>query len=541
VRAGPKPQPKTSKLPRLRARTPSARFAEFCRRFLVHGQGPLAGQALALARWQRDRIIRPLFDTRSQDGRRVYRTCYVTVPRKNGKSTLASAIALYLLYADREPGAEIVAAASDRAQASIVFDAARRMVEAAPALADMTLIYRRELVVPSTGSRFRVISSDAPRQHGLNLSAAIIDELHAHQSRELFDALTTATGARPQPVTFIITTAGADPHHIAAEVHDYAVKVRDGVIPDPTFLPVIYAAPADADPWDERVWFACNPALDDFRSLEEFRTAARQAKEVPGREAAFRRLYLNQWGAAIEQRWLSLPAWDACASAAAPPGATIAGGAATLIPPRARAFVGLDLSTTTDLTALALVAPDGAGGYAVAVDFFCPADTIADRERRDRVPYATWASQGHLQPTPGNVVDYSHVEARVRELVQSYDVVEIACDPWNARDLLVRLQRDVPCPVVEVPQTMIHLTGASKALEKLILSQRLRHDGNPVLRWCVSNAVADVDGNGNVKPSKKRSRERIDGVSALVTALSRALLDPGASVYESRGPLVVDL
>jgi phage terminase large subunit-like protein len=525
IRPGTKKAPTASALPRLRARSPSGRFLEFCRRFLVHTKGPATGRPFIPARWQVDRIIRPLFDTR-QDGRRQYRVAYLTCPRKQGKSTLGAAIALYLLYADDEGGAEIVSAASSADQAAIIYDTARSMVERSEALRDMTMVYRRELRVPALGASYRVISAEAGTAHGLNLHGAIIDELHVWPERDLYDALVTSTGARTQPLIFIATTAGDREHSICAEVHRHAEQVRDGLVEDPQLLPVIYAAPEEADWQDEAVWRACNPALGTFRSLEEMQAAARQARDVPGREASFRRLYLNQWGTAAAARWLDLNAWDACAVVS--PGGTTR-----------RAILGLDLSTTTDLTALVILVPDDDGGYAVRAEFWCPSDHIAERSRRDRVPYALWAEQGYLTPTQGNVIDYSVIEARLHALMAEYDVAELGIDPWNAKGFVAKLQQD-GVPAVEVAQTMANLTSASKELEKLVLSGMLHHDGNPVLRWCVSNAVADVDGNGNLKPSKKRSHERIDGVSALVTGLARALVASPGSVYNTRGPILVD-
>jgi phage terminase large subunit-like protein len=527
MRAGPKAEPRLSKLPVLRSKTPARRVEEFCRRFLVHQKGEKAGTSLLLTDWQRHDIVEPIFNP-VENGRRRIRTAYITCPRKQGKTTIGAALALYLLYADAEPGAEIVSAAASRDQAAICFTIARQMVEASPALRDMTQVFQRELVIPSTGSRYRVIPADAPTAHGFNLSGCVIDELHAHPDRRLYDALITAMGARRQPLCVILTTAGTAEHSIAAEVHRYAEKVRDGVIEDPTFLPVIYAAPEDADPWDEAVWQACNPALrDGFRSLEEMRAAARTAKAVPGREPAFRQLYLNQWGTAAASRWLPLDAWDACAENVGPP------------PPFAgrRAFLGLDLASTRDLTALAIVLPAD-DGYDVRMEFWVPADTIAERERSDRVPYRLWVEQGWLHATPGNSTDYAYVEKRIYELMEELDVREIGADPWNARDLVTRLQTNA-VPIFEVQQTMANLSTPSKALEKLILSRRLRHDGNPVMRWCVSNAVARTDANGNVAPDKKRSHEKIDGVSAVTTAMARALVATGPSVYDTRAPLVL--
>jgi phage terminase large subunit-like protein len=237
-------------------------------------------------------------------------------------------------------------------------------------------------------------------------------------------------------------------------------------------------------------------------------------------------LYLNQWGTAAAARWLPLEAWDACAVSL---GADTAG---------RRVFLGLDLASTRDLTALVVVLPTD-DGVDVRTEFWVPADTIAERERTDRVPYRLWVEQGWLRATPGNITDYSFIEARIHELMAALDVAECGADPWNAKHLIAKLQQD-GVPIVPVEQTMRNLSDASKALEKLVLSRRIRHEGNPVMRWCVSNAVADVDGNGNLKPSKKRSPEKIDGVSALVTALARAVVAT-TSVYDERPPLLVDL
>jgi len=526
-----KPGPKTAGpamfqgLPPLTAPTLAGRVLEFFRTHLRHIKGEQAGQPMDLDPWQIHQVIEPAFNTLDADGNRQYRTIYLTVPRKNGKSTLGAGLALYLLYYDGEPGADIISAAADREQAAVVLNVAREMVEQSPSLSAVTAIYRRELYVPATASSYRVVSSEAYSKHGLNLHGAIIDELHAHPDRRLYDVLTTSSGSRRQPFVFIITTAGSDEHSIAAEVHRYAEKVRDGIVPDPSFLPVIYAAPPDADVWDEEVWQACNPALTSgFRSLNEMRTAARQAKEIPGREQAFRQLYLNQWGTTAASRWLSLNAWDACASAAPLP--------------EGRAFMGLDLSATTDLSALVLLIPDADGGFDVRAEFWCPEERLQERARTDRVPYPVWVQQGHLTATPGNSVDYTFIEARIMAIMAEREIAVVAVDPWNARELTGRLAQN-GVPIVEVAQTLPNLTSGAKALETLILSRKLRHNGQPILRWNISNAVADVDGNGNVKPSKKRSHERIDGVSALVTALSRAIVDGGESVYGSRGVLVL--
>jgi phage terminase large subunit-like protein len=540
VKGGPKPQPQVSTLPPLRAQAPARRVLEFFETHLRHTAGAKTGQPLRLAPWQREEILRPIFGTLRKDGLRQYRSAFVSMPRRNGKSSLAAGIALYLLFADDEPGSYVVSAAANREQARVVFDVAAKMVEASPALSAMAQVYRGEIVIPSTGSRYKVLSRDSKVQHGMDLHGVVIDELHAHRDADLYRVLTTSTGSRRQPLTFVITTASSDVHSIAAEVYEYSEKVRTGVIEDPSWYSVVYSAPEEADPWAEATWRACNPALrSGFRSLDELRTAALQAQEVPAREASFRTLYLNQWFTAVEARWLSLSAWDACGR--------LLGGAQTHSEERGRyvdmasrrVFLGLDLSTTTDLSALVLLFPDEVGGYLVRAEFWCPEDTLAQRSHQDRVPYQLWADQGHLHTTPGNTVDYSFIAKRIHELMADLDVVEIAVDPWNARQFLAQLQAD-GLPVVPVPQTMTNLSSAAKELERLVLAQQLHHDNHPILRWCVSNAVVDVDANGNLKPSKKRSTERIDGVSALVTALARALVT-APSVYETRAPVLVDL
>jgi phage terminase large subunit-like protein len=529
VRPGTKRAPTATTLPPLKAKTPAGRFVEFCATHLVHVKGPQTGQPVLLAPWQIKSIVRPLFNTQLIDKRRQYRTCYLTCPRKQGKSTLGAALALYLTYADGEGGADIISAAGSADQAAIIFDTAAAMVARSPALRAMTMSYRRELRVPSLGASYRVISAEAGTAHGLNLHGAIIDELHVWPERALYDALMTATGGRHQPLVFIATTAGDEEHSICAEVHRHAEAVRDGIVTDPQLLPVIYAADAEADWHDEAVWRACNPALGTFRSLEEMQSAHRQAVDVPGREQAFRRFYLNQWGVGDAPRWLDLMAWDACGVV----------GLTELAPGRP-VFLGLDLATTTDLTALACLFPDQTGGYDVTVDFWCPAASIEKRSRQDRVPYALWVEQGYLTATPGDVVDYTVIEARLHALMRTYAVQQIAVDPWNAKNLIARWYQD-NLPVIEVQQTMPNLSSASKALEVLIKQGKLRHGGHPILRWCVSNAVADIDGNGNLKPSKnpKKSKERIDGVSALVTGLARALVTTTGSVYDGRGVLVI--
>jgi phage terminase large subunit-like protein len=305
-----------------------------------------------------------------------------------------------------------------------------------------------------------------------------------------------------------ISTAGFDRASILHELYAHGKRVLDNPRLDPTFLPVIYEAPAEADWRDERTWKLANPALGDFRSLEEMRIMCLRAQEIPAQENTFRRLYLNQW---TEQagRWLALEAWDACQ---APPEAW-----------RGRpCYVGLDLSSTTDITAMVGVYPDADGpGFAVRVALFAPEEKIRQRSTRDRVPYDEWARRGHLVATPGNVVDYERVRAELNAWADESDVREVAYDTWNATDLVTRLEKQDGFACVPMRQTFASLSAPTKALEKAILSRTLRHDGHPVLRAHVGNVAVETDAAGNLKPSKKLSTERIDAVAALVMAVDR--------------------
>jgi phage terminase large subunit-like protein len=278
---------------------------------LSHTKGPFANQPFTLRPWQ-TRILKQLFKTR-RDGLRQYRTCLLMLPRKNGKTELAAALAIYFLLFDSEIGAEVYSAAADKDQAALVFNVAAQMIRNEPELLAKCEIIdsQKRIVYRATGSFYRAISAEAYSKHGFNASVVIYDELHAAPTRELWDVLSTSQGTRAQPLMIAISTAGYDRHSILWELYAHAKKVAERPEIDPTFLPIIYEAPVEADWTDEKVWKRANPALGDFRSLEEMRTASARAKEIPAQENTFRRLYLNQW---TEQaaRWIAMPAWDEC-------------------------------------------------------------------------------------------------------------------------------------------------------------------------------------------------------------------------------------
>jgi phage terminase large subunit-like protein len=475
---------------------------------LTHTKGPFAGEPFRLRPWQEKKIIRPLFTIDRKTGKRKHRMCLLMMPRKNGKTELIAALAIDGLLFDGEIGAEVYSAAADKDQAALAFNVAAQMIRNDPDLSARCDILdsQKRIVDHKTGSFYRAISAEAYSKHGFNASRVLYDELHAAPSRELWDVLTSSTGARAQPLTVAISTAGYDRHSILYELYAHAKNVAENPALDPAFLPVIFEAPTDADWTDEKVWRAANPALGDFRSLDEMRTACARAKEIPAQENTFRRLYLNQW---TEQasRWITMAAWDACKTTI--DRASLKG---------RRCFIGLDLSSTTDLTAAVAVFPDG-DQFDVLAHFFIPAERIPQRVTRDRVPYDQWAKDGLLTATPGPSVDYDYVRNMLVEWDNEFDVRVLGYDPWNATDLIGRLEKQDGFTCAKMRQGFASLSAPSKSLESAIVSKRLRHDGHAVLRWNIANMSVESDAAGNIKPSKELSTERIDGGYALIMAI----------------------
>ncbi len=496
---------------------------------LTHTKGPFALQSFNLRPWQ-TKIVRQLFKVR-KDGKRQYRTCLLMLPRKNGKSEIAAALAIYFLLFDGEIGAEVYSAAADKEQASLVFNVAAQMIRNDPELAGQCEIIdsQKRIVHRKSGSFYRAISAEAYSKHGFNASVVIYDELHAAPDGELWDVLRTSQGARDQPLMLAISTAGFDRHSVLWKIYSHAKKVAENPALDPTFLPILYEAPVDADWTDEKVWKAANPALGDFRSLEEMRALANQAQQMPSDENTFRRLYLNQWTEQAE-RWISMNVWDGCK------------GAVDRESLRGRpCFAGLDLASTRDVTAFVLVFPDEDGGYDVLPYFWVPYDTMGERVKRDGAPYDQWYRDGFVKVTDGNVCDYDVIRQQIRELAEEFDIREIAYDRWGATQLVTQMQAD-GANCVPLGQGFASMSAPTKELEKLILSGQIRHGGHPVLRWMVGNVAVEQDPAGNIKPSKKKSTEKIDGVVALVMALDRATREAQlTSVYDADGAEVFTL
>jgi len=488
---------------------------------LKHTKGRWAGRPFLLEPWQ-EKIIRDIFGQIDETGYRKIRTAYMEVARKNGKSELAAAVALYLLFGDGEIGAEIYSAAGDKDQASIVFNVAAQMcrlsgLENRCKILDST----KRIIIPGANSIYRVLSAEHATKHGFNASGIIFDELHAQPNRHLWDVLTSSGGTRTQPLTFTITTAGYDRNSICFEQHDYAERISKGGANDPTFYSAIYSVPDDADWTDEEIWPLANPALGTFRDIREMRTACEKAKVIPAYQNTFRRLYLNQW-TSQESRWLDLTKW--MESAGEVHEEDLMG---------EPAYCGLDLSSTIDISAFVMVFPDGEGSYDIWPTFWIPEERIRERSDRDRVHYDTWVRDGFMRTTPGNGIDYRYIRRDIEELGEKFNIREIAFDRWGATEIIQYLEDD-GFTVVQFGQGYASMNSPTKELMKLVLGRNLRHGNHPVLTWMADNLVVKQDPAGNLKPDKQKSIEKIDGMVALIMGLDRAIRNQG-SIYDERG------
>ena len=500
---------------------------------LRHTKGEFHGQPFHLLPWQ-EKIIRDVFGTVRDDdpAMRQYTTAYIEIPKKNGKSELGAAIALNMLINDDEWKAEVYSCASDRQQAAIVFDVAVDMVRQSPALMKRVKIIpsTRRMIYQPTGSIYQVLSSEVATKHGLNVSACIFDELHTQPTRALYDVMTQGSGdARRQPLWFLLTTAGTDRNSICWEVHQKALDILEGRKIDPRFYPVLFGLPDEADWTSEENWYRANPSLDHTITIDKVRDAFRKAQETPADENQFRQLRLNQW---VKQsvRWMPMDKWDEC------------GGVVDPYALEGRAcYAGLDLSSTSDLTALVLVFPPTSEDepYIALPFFWLPEETLSLRVRRDHVPYDQWTKRGFIQTTEGNVVHYGFIERFICELGERYDIREIAHDRWNAT-MMVQTLEDDGFTMVPFGQGFKDMSPPTKELMRIVLEHKLCHGGHPVLRWNMDNAFVRTDPAGNLKLDKEKSTEKVDGAVALVMALDRAMKNQGGdSVYNHRGLLIL--
>ena len=498
---------------------------------LRHTKGSWYKKPFELIDWQ-EQIIRDIFGILKPNGYRQFNTAYIEIPKKQGKSELAAAVALLLTCGDGEERAEVYGCAADRNQAKIVYDVAVDMVRLCPALDKRVKILesQKKLIYLPTNSTYQVLSADVANKHGFNTSGVIFDELHTQPNRKLYDVMTKGSGdARTQPLYFLITTAGTDTNSICYEVHQKALDIIEGRKIDPTFYPVIYGADESDDWTDPAVWKKANPSLGITVGIDKVEAACNSAKQNPGEENAFRQLRLNQW---VKQavRWMPMDKWDACAFPVDPD--ELEGRVC---------YGGLDLSSTTDITAFVLVFPprDETDKYVILPYFWIPEDNVDLRVRRDHVPYDLWKKEGYLETTEGNVIHYGFIEKFIENLGERYNIREIAFDRWGAVQMVQNLE-GMGFTVVPFGQGFKDMSPPTKELMKLVLEKRIAHGGHPVLRWMMDNIFIRRDPAGNIIANKGKTTEKIDGAVAMIMGLARAIRcgnDSGESFCDDRGIL----
>lgn len=504
-------------------------------------KGEWTGKTFTLEPWQQF-ILANVFGWKNKsDGSRRFRYVYLETARKSGKTELLAGVGLLLTGADKEGGAEVYSVATKLEQARISHSAATMMVRKSQELSDVFKVFKNNLHIPETGSKFEPLGSDSKTLDGLNVSGGLVDELHAHKTRELWDVLITATGARRQPLIFSITTAGFNKQSICWEQHDYTEKILEGMINDESHFGIIYTldlaendGEVDDDWEDESLWPKANPNLNICTKMDDLRIKAAKAKEVPTALNSFLRLHLNIWTDSVT-KWIPVEKWGACA--------------VTVDMEKLKGrtcYAGLDLSSNIDISALVLVFPPEAEGgrYILVPRFWIPEDNIHDRVHKDRVPYDTWVCQGFITATPGASVDYGFILEQLGRDCEDFDLLEVAYDKWGASKLVNDLidagfelenVKHAQRHLIQFPQAISRMSGPTKEFEKMVIARELEHDNNPVMNWMLSNTVIRFDASGNMKPDKAASTEKIDGVIAGIMGLSRAVGSEGGSVYEERG------
>lgn len=501
---------------------------------LKHTKGVWHAVPFDLLDWQRE-IISDIFGTVKPDGYRLYNTAYIEIPKKNGKSELGAAVALKLLCADDEWAAEVYGCASDREQASIIFDVAVDMVDQEPELRKVVkpILSVKRLIYKPTGSFYHVCSSEAFSKHGLNVHACIFDELHAQPNRALWDVMTKYAGdARTQPLTFAMTTAGDDPDResIGWEIHQKSVDVLNGTKVIPNWYAKIYGVGEDADWTDEANWIKANPSIGNNLKIETFRAAFIEASQSEADERSFRQLRLNQWVKTKAAKWVSLDVWDK--------------NAGLVVPERLKGrkcYGGLDLSSKRDITAFVLIFPptEEDDKYSILPFMWIPEDNMKDRVERDHVAYDKWVANRFIQTTPGNVIDYKFIQQQIIELRDKYEILEIGYDPWNAQQTATELT-DAGLEMVEVRQGYKSMSPPMREMEALLYGHQFNTGCNPVMRWMWGNLEVRIDENDNIRPIKGKATERIDGVVAMINAMNRviAAIDT-TSIYETTGSILI--
>jgi len=494
---------------------------------LRHVKGRFAGKPFILAKWQRDFVSKVFGWKRTDNGLRRYRIVYCEIPKKNGKSTFAAGLALYMMIADGEAGAEVYSCAGDRKQAGIVYKIAKQMCEESPLLNERTQRFRDSIFVPESYSVYEAVNAEDGTKHGLDASCVAFDELHVQKKRDLWDTMENGVAAREQPLVFAFTTAGWDKTTICWEQHEHALRVMNGEIEDDEFLGVIYAADPEDD-WElESTWAKANPNYGITIPKAYFKSKAKRAKLMPSQLDAFKRLHLNIWTSGVSS-WIPVEEWKKCEV-----GATLEDMAGR------ECFVGGDLSSTKDITSFSFVFPpdDDWPRWMVFHRFYMPEDNIKKRNDESKGKYLQWFERGYIIPTPGNMVDYDFIREDLEQLGGKIHILQMALDRWNAVQLITQFVND-GLDVFMFGQGFASMAAPTKDLELKVLAKHLAHDGNPVMNWMVGNTSVQTDAAGNMKPDKKKSSEKIDGVVSTIMAIGIAIAsDPDnfKSVYDERG------
>jgi phage terminase large subunit-like protein len=500
--------------------------AEFFPRFLRHSKGQWAGQPFDILPWQRDDLIYPLFGWLRPDGSRRFRRVFIEIPKKNGKSTLASGIGLYMLCADGESGAEVYSVASDRDQAAIVHREATNMVEASEPLSAALKLNRstHNIHYKSRQGFYRALAANPAAFQGLNIHCCIIDELHVWRGREGWDALRYGFRSRTQPLQFVITTAGDDDQSVCYSELERARRIIRGDLVDLSTLALVYEAQPSADWQDEATWAQANPSLGHTFTIESLREDAAAAKGRAAEEASFKRYTLNIWGKSANT-WLSMDDWEANRrefSAADMMGRDC--------------YMGLDLSRTRDMTAVALVFPweeEGRTVFRQLVRFWMPEVAVGVYD--GRMPVQQWHADGWLDFIGD---DYQPVEAAIVEAMDSFNVIGLAYDVMYARDFVETLEREYGLNCIKFPQTVVNFAGPTAEYERLLAHNALHHNGNPVLTWQAGHVQVKTDGNANKRPIKPTPKDyrKIDGIVAGIMAVGLVMANPAIeSAYADGG------
>lgn len=482
---------------------------------LTFVEGEKAGQPFKLERWQKE-IIRTIFGMENPDGTRTIRKVFIGVPRKNGKSPLAAAIALTLLLTDAEQLGQIYIASGGKEQTGAIWRPAKAMVQKNQLLSSVCEVMANSIVYRGTGSFLQILSSTADTKHGLNANGIFIDELHIFPDRELHDVLVTATGTRRQPLIVYTTTAGANRQSICYEIYEYAKKVQAGIIKDETFLPVIYEASDGDDISSEKVWKKANPGLGTIVKKAYIQQAFNETITRPSSRNNFMRLHLNMW-VTSETRWINDEVWQACDHG-------------KVHPEGAPVILGLDLSATRDITAICMAFPDYEGHTVLDWRFFVPSETFDGSQWRNE--YLNWERDGYLVKTEGNVVDYDRVKEEIVAIASRNRVMKIGYDPYMAQFLIPQLT-EAGFDCVPVGQGIRSMAPATKSFEQAVYKGEINHQGNPVARWMLSNCMIYTDPNGNMKVNKAKSTGKVDGIIAAIIceAIKMDGVEP-PSVYE---------